>query len=132
MLAVIEEGPDILRAAARAYTLADFWDRVADLTLTLDLLATGSQAGSTGPPPGRSTWTLPSSAWTSAGSAPQGTSLTAAMLCVWSYGFAMVDAAALAEQQLAPRRSYLAVMDELWRALRGARGWSSTPTASPG
>jgi len=35
----------------------------------------------------------------------------------------MVDAAAaLAEQQLAPRRSYLAVMDELWRALRGAPG----------
>jgi len=35
----------------------------------------------------------------------------------------MVDAAAaLAEQHLAPRRSYLAVMDELWRALRGAPG----------
>jgi len=29
---------------------------------------------------------------------------------------------ALAEQHLAPRRSYLAVMDELWRALRGAPG----------
>jgi hypothetical protein len=35
----------------------------------------------------------------------------------------MVDAAAaLADQQAAPRRSYLAVMDELWRALRGAPG----------
>ena len=49
--------------------------------------------------------------------------LTAAMLCTWAHGYAMVDAAAaLAEQQLAPRRSYLAVMDELWRALRGAPG----------
>jgi hypothetical protein len=35
----------------------------------------------------------------------------------------MVDAAAaLAEHGVAPRRSYLAVMDELWRALRGAPG----------
>ena len=49
--------------------------------------------------------------------------LTAAMLCTWAHGYAMVDAAAaLAEQHLAPRRSYLAVMDELWRALRGAPG----------
>ena len=39
------------------------------------------------------------------------------------YGFAMVDAAAaLADQQIAPRRSYMGVMDELWRALRGAPG----------
>ena len=49
--------------------------------------------------------------------------LTAAMLCTWAYGFGVVDAAAaLADQQIAPRRSYLAVMDELWRALRGAPG----------
>ena len=35
----------------------------------------------------------------------------------------MVDAAAaLADQQIAPRRSYMGVMDELWRALRGAPG----------
>ena len=48
---------------------------------------------------------------------------SAAMLCVWSYGFGMVDAASvLTEQGLAPRHSYLAVMDELWRALRGAPG----------
>ena len=49
--------------------------------------------------------------------------LTAAMLCTWSYGFGVVDAAAaLADQQIAPRRSYMGVMDELWRALRGAPG----------
>jgi hypothetical protein len=35
----------------------------------------------------------------------------------------MVDASAvLAEQGLAPKRQYLGVMDELWRALRGAPG----------
>ncbi|GGO01799.1 hypothetical protein GCM10010116_03330 [Microbispora rosea subsp. aerata] len=36
------------------------------------------------------------------------------MLCTWAYGFAMVDGTT--------GRSYLAVMDELWRALRGAPG----------
>ena len=39
------------------------------------------------------------------------------------YGFGVVDAAAaLADQGIAPRRSYMGVMDELWRALRGAPG----------
>jgi hypothetical protein len=46
-----------------------------------------------------------------------------AMLCTWSYGFGVVDAAAaLADLRLGPRRSYMGVMDELWRALRGAPG----------
>jgi hypothetical protein len=49
--------------------------------------------------------------------------LTAAMLCTWSYAFAVVDAAAaLADLGLAPRHTYMGVMDELWRALRGAPG----------
>ena len=79
---------------------------------------------STAPPPGRSTSTHPRSASTSAGSAPPGDKLlTAAMLCTWAYGFGVVDAAAaLADQGIAPRRSYMGVMDELWRALRGAPG----------
>jgi len=56
--------------------------------------------------------------------------LTAAMLCTWAYGFGVVDAAAaLADQGLAPRRSYMGVMDELWRALRGRPAWLSMPTA---
>ena len=41
VLAVIEQGPDTLRAAARADTPAGFRDRVADLVFTLDLLCTG-------------------------------------------------------------------------------------------
>jgi hypothetical protein len=49
--------------------------------------------------------------------------VAAAMLCCWAYAFAVVDAAAvLAEQGLAARRRFFAVMDELWRALRGAPG----------
>jgi hypothetical protein len=44
-------------------------------------------------------------------------------LCTWSYGFGCADAAAaLADHGTGPRRSYLAVLDELWRALRGAPG----------
>jgi hypothetical protein len=125
VLAVIEEGPDILRSAARADTPADFRDRVADLSFTLDLLATGSLAGCFDRPTSRPIdLNAPAvSVDISRVGAAGDKLLTAAMLCVWSYGFAMVDAAAaLAEQDLAPRRSYLAVMDELWRALRGAPG----------
>jgi hypothetical protein len=49
--------------------------------------------------------------------------LTAAMLCTWAYGHAVADAGAvLADLGIAARRSYMAIMDELWRALRGAPG----------
>jgi hypothetical protein len=125
VLAVIGEGPDILRSAARSDTLADFRDRVAGLSFTLDLLATGSLAGcfdqATSRPINLEAPAV--SVDISRVGAAGDKLLTAAMLCVWSYGFGMVDAAAaLAGQQLAPRRSYLAVMDELWRALRGAPG----------
>jgi hypothetical protein len=45
------------------------------------------------------------------------------MLCTWAHGHAITDAAAaLAGQQGARQRPTLAVMDELWRALRGAPG----------
>ena len=125
VLKVIEEGPDTLRAAARAYSEAGYQDRSADLVLTLDLLATGSLAGVFDQPTSRpiDLDALAVSVDISRVGAAGDKLLTAAMLCVWSYGFAMVDAAAaLASQQIAPRRSYLAVMDELWRALRGAPG----------
>ena len=125
VLKVIEEGPDTLRAAARAYSEAGYQDRSADLVFTLDLLATGSLAGVFDQPTSRPIdLDAPAvSVDISRVGAAGDKLLTAAMLCVWSYGFAMVDAAAaLADQQIAPRRSYLAVMDELWRALRGAPG----------
>jgi hypothetical protein len=125
VLAVIEEGPDTLRAAARADSPSGFRDRAADLVYTLDLLTTGSLAGVFDQPTSQPIdLDAPAvSVDISRVGAAGDKLLTAAMLCVWSYGFAMVDAAAaLADQQIAPRRSYLAVMDELWRALRGAPG----------
>jgi hypothetical protein len=125
VLAVIEQGPDTLRAAARTDTPAGFRDRVADLIFTLDLLCTGSLAGvfdqQTSRPVDLDAPAV--SVDISRVGAAGDHLLTAAMLCTWAHGYAMVDAAAaLAEQHLAPRRSYLAVMDELWRALRGAPG----------
>jgi hypothetical protein len=125
VLAVIEKGPDALRAAARTDTPASFRDQAAGLVFTLELLATGSLAGVFDQPTSRPIdLDAPAvSVDISRVGAAGDKLLTAAMLCVWSYGFAMVDAAAaLADQQIAPRRTYLAVMDELWRALRGAAG----------
>ncbi len=125
VLAVIEQGPDTLRAAARTDTPAGFRDRVADLIFTLDLLCTGSLAGVfDGPTTKPIDLDAPAvSVDISRVGAAGDHLLTAAMLSTWAHGYAMVDAAAaLAEQHLAPRRSYLAVMDELWRALRGAPG----------
>src|SRR5213078_5146680 len=102
-----------------------YTDRVADLVFTLDLLCTGSLAGVFDGPtsqpidPGAPAVSVDISAVRAAGDKL----LTAAMLCTWSYGFGCVDAAAaLADLGAAPRRSYLGVMDELWRALRGAPG----------
>jgi hypothetical protein len=125
VLTVIEQSPDILRAAARTDTPAAFRERTADLVFTLDLLCTGSLAGvfdgATSQPIDLDAPAV--SVDISRVGAAGDKLLTAAMLCTWSYGFGMVDAAAaLADQQAAPRRSYMGVMDELWRALRGAPG----------
>lgn len=125
VLAVIEKGPDTLRAAARTDTPAAFQDQAVGLVYTLELLISGSLAGVFDQPTSRPIdLDAPAvSVDISRVGAAGDKLLTAAMLCVWSYGFATVDAAAaLADQQIAPRRTYLAVMDELWRALRGARG----------
>jgi hypothetical protein len=125
VLRLIEEGPDVLLSAARADEPARYRDRVADLVFTLDLLCTGSLAGVFDGPtsqpidPAAPAVSVDISAVRAAGDKL----LTAAMLCTWSYGFGCVDAAAaLADLGTAPRRSYLGVMDELWRALRGAPG----------
>ncbi|HTT52862.1 MAG TPA: hypothetical protein VMH35_15820 [Streptosporangiaceae bacterium] len=125
VLRVIEEGPDILRSAARAQTAQQYDGRVADLVFTLDLLCTGSLAGVFDGPTsqpidlGAPAVSVDISAVKAAGDKL----LTAALLCTWSYGFGCVDAAAaLADTGGGPRRSYLGVMDELWRALRGAPG----------
>lgn len=49
------------------------------------------------------------------------TLMAAAMLATWSYGHAMIEASvALARAGLVPPRRFLAVLDEMWRALRGS------------
>ena len=125
VLRVIEEGPDRLRSAARADAPDRYAQRIADLVFTLDLLCTGSLAGvfdgATSQPIDLDAPAV--SVDISAVKAAGDKLLTAAMLCTWSYGFGCVDAAAsLADLGAGPRQSYLAVMDELWRALRGAPG----------
>jgi hypothetical protein len=47
----------------------------------------------------------------------------AVLLACWSYGFGTVNVAnTLADAGLEPRRHYLVVLDELWRALRAGKG----------
>jgi energy-coupling factor transporter ATP-binding protein EcfA2 len=125
VLTVIEQGPDTLRSAARASTPGSYQDRVADVVFTLDLLCTGSLAGVfDGPTSNPIDLNAPMvSVDISRVGAAGDKLLTAAMLCTWAYGFGVADAdAALAELGIGRRRPYLAVMDELWRALRGAPG----------
>lgn len=125
VLRLIEEGPDELRAAARARSVDDYLRRVDELVPTLALLCEGSLQGVfDGPTSKPLDLDAPAVSVDISHVAAAGDQLvSAAMLSVWAYGFAMVDAAAvLAEHGLAPRRQFLGVMDELWRALRGASG----------
>jgi hypothetical protein len=125
VLRVIEEGPDLLWSAARADTAQGYRDQVAGLVFTLDLLCTGSLAGVfDGPTSQPIDLDAPAvSVDISAVKAAGDKLLTAALLCTWSYAFGCVDAAAaLAAASGGPPCSFLGVMDELWRALRGAPG----------
>ncbi len=125
VLAVIEQGPDTLRSAARAATADSYRSRIAELVFTLDLLCSGSLKGvfdgATSQPIDLDAPAV--SVDLSAVKSSGDKLLTAAMLCTWSYGFGCVDAAsALASLGAGRPRSYLGVMDELWRALHGAPG----------
>jgi hypothetical protein len=125
VLAAIEAAPDALRRAARCDDLARYRDRVADIVFTLDLLCTGSLAGvfdgSTSRPIDLDAPVVCIDI--SQVGAAGDKLLTAAMLCTWAYGFGSVDASrALSDLGHGRRRSYMAVMDELWRVLRGAPG----------
>lgn len=125
VLALIEVGGDELFAAARARTEGEYRRRVDELVPTLALLCDGPLRGVFDAATTRSLdLEAPAVSVDISRVAGAGDTLVAAaMLCAWSYGHALVDAAAvLAQHGLAPRRTYLAVMDELWRALRGATG----------
>ncbi|ROO88111.1 hypothetical protein EDD29_5769 [Actinocorallia herbida] len=121
VLVALEEGPQELWSAARTSTEQDYRREVRDLVFALDLLCHGSLAGVfDGPTTRPLDLDAPAiSVDISRVGAAGDKLLTAAMLCTWSYAYGTVDAA---EAAGGPRRSYLGVMDELWRALRGAPG----------
>lgn len=125
VLRLIEDGSDELRQAARARSDGEYRRRVDELVATLALLCDGSLRGVFDAPTSRPIdLDAPAVSVDISHVAAAGDQLVAAaMLSVWAYGYGVVDAAAvLADQGLAPRRQYLGVMDELWRALRGASG----------
>ncbi|MFI7026292.1 hypothetical protein ACIBMZ_26610 [Micromonospora sp. NPDC049900] len=125
VLKLIEDGSDELRAAARARTDGEYRRRVDELIPTLALLLEGSLRGVFDAPTSTPIdLDAPAVSVDIGHVAAAGDQLvSAAMLSVWAYAFGVVDAAAvLADKGLAPRRQFLAVMDELWRALRGASG----------
>ncbi|MFD0690944.1 hypothetical protein [Actinomadura fibrosa] len=125
VLRVLEQGPVELRSATRSDTDTAYREQTRDLVFTLDLLISGSLAGVFDSPTTRPLdLDAPAiSVDISRVRAAGDKLLTAAMLCTWAYAFGMVDAAtALTHLGAGPRRSYLGVMDELWRALRGAPG----------
>lgn len=125
VLRLLREAPDDLVSAAEVSTRTAYDVETRKLRQTLRTLCDGSLRGVfDGPTTTPLDLSAPAisvdiSAVASAGD----TLLAAAMLSTWSYGFAVVDAAAaLADAGLAPRRRFVAVLDELWRALRGAPG----------
>jgi len=125
VLRVIEEGAEPMQAATRTSSEDSYREVTRELIYTLALLCEGSLAGVfDGPTTTPLDLNAPAVSVDISGVAGGGETLVAAaMLCTWAYGYAMVDAAAvLADLGLAPRRQFLGVMDELWRALRGASG----------
>ncbi len=125
VLRVLREAPDRLITAAEVNTPAEYQAETKNLRHTLNLLCEGSLRGVfDGPTTHAIDLDAPAVAVDISHVAAAGDTLVAAaMLSTWAYGFGTVDAAAaLAEEGLAPRRHYFAVMDELWRALRGGPG----------
>ena len=125
VLRLVETGPADLYTAARARTEGEYRRRVDDLIPTLALLCEGSLRGVfDGPTTTPIDLGAPAVSVDISRVAAAGDQLVAAaMLCVWAYGYGLVDAhAALAERGHTTRQHYLGVMDELWRALRGSAG----------
>ena len=126
VLDVIRSAPDHLVDLAEADSASEFHRDSKLLRQTLRLLCEGSLAGMFDGP---TTQPLDLDApaidvdISAVANGADDTAVAAAMLCSWAYGFGVVDAAlALADVGLAPRRNYVAVLDELWRAMRGAPG----------
>jgi len=125
VLRLLREPTQDLMDVAEARTQREYDAAAKELRRTLNLLLEGTLKGvfdgSTSRPldldaPGVA---VDISATAAAGD----TLVAAAMLATWAFGFASVDAAAaLSDAGLGEQRRHLMVMDELWRALRGAPG----------
>ncbi len=125
VLAILRDAPQALVDAAEARTRRDYDAATTELRRTLNLLLEGSLKGVfDGPTTTPLDLGAPGiSVDISATAAAGDTLVAAAMLSTWAFGFSSVDAAAvLADAGLARPRRHLMVMDELWRALRGAAG----------
>ena len=125
VLALIRQGPDRLIAAAETPTTREYRNETRSLRQTLNLLCEGSLRGVfDGPTTTPIDLDAPAVSVDISSLAAAGDVLVAAaMLSTWAYGFGVVDgAAALADAGLQPQRRHFAVLDELWRALRGAPG----------
>lgn len=125
VLQVLREGPDRVLTASETDSVEAYRAETRALRQTLGLLVEGPLAGVfDGPTTRPIDLAAPAvSIDISAVAAAGDVLVAAAMLATWSYGYATVDGrAALAEAGLAPRRRTFMVLDELWRALRGAPG----------
>jgi hypothetical protein len=122
---LIVSGGQAMQDCARARSSGEYRRRVDELIATLALLCDGSLAGVFDRPTSQPIdMSAPAVSLDISRIATADTTLLcAAMLSAWSYGHAIVDASAvLADHHHAPRHQHLAIMDELWRALRGAPG----------
>jgi hypothetical protein len=126
LLTVIRDGPDPVRhAALDRGDLTRYRQLVEPLEATLTALAVGGRLGGVFARPStvRMHRDRPVVFDMSAIGDAETDLQAAALLACWSYGFGVINAAnALADAAAGPRRHYLVVMDELWRALRAGRG----------
>lgn len=126
ILELLRDAPDTVVAAAESENKGAFKVESKELRQTLSLLLTGTFKGIfDGPTTQPINLDAPAIEIDISALARSGEEniISSAMLAVWAYGFGVVDAQmALSEAGLEPARDYIAVLDELWRALRGAPG----------
>ena len=125
VLRILHAAPDQLRTAVSVAGDAEWRTEARPLINTLTVLVEGALRGVfDGPTTTPIDLDAPAVSVDISSVAAAGDQLVAAaMLSTWGYGFGLVDGqAALADAGLGPRRRYFAVLDELWRALRGAHG----------
>lgn len=126
LLAVIQEAPDEVRAVALDRGSDERYKQVTEnLEASLISLSSGGRLGETFAHPTDVPMRRDRPVVYDVSSIDDSdTDMQAAiLLACWSAGFGTVNIAnALADAGLEPRRHYLVVLDELWRALRAGRG----------